>query len=37
VVYREIAGGEHNPATWARALPEFLAWAFPQKTLHEKS
>ncbi|MDB6127016.1 MAG: putative esterase, partial [Verrucomicrobia bacterium] len=31
VTYREIPGGEHNPATWARALPEFLAWAFPPK------
>ena len=31
VAYREIPGGEHNPATWARALPEFLAWAFPSK------
>jgi enterochelin esterase-like enzyme len=32
VVYREIPGGGHNPATWARALPEFLRWAFPGKT-----
>ncbi len=37
VVYLEIPGGEHQPATWARALPEFLAWAFPPKTSHEKT
>jgi len=28
MVYVQIEGGEHNPATWARALPEFLKWAF---------
>jgi iron(III)-enterobactin esterase len=27
VVYREIKGGRHDEATWAQALPEFLAWA----------
>ncbi|HYC71624.1 MAG TPA: alpha/beta hydrolase-fold protein [Opitutaceae bacterium] len=27
VVYRQVEGGEHNEATWARALPEFLRWA----------
>lgn len=27
--YVEIEGGEHRPATWAGALPAFLAWAFP--------
>ena len=37
VAYHEIPGGEHNPATWARALPEFLAWAFPAKSSHEKN
>ena len=31
VVYVEIAGGEHNEATWARALPEFLKWALPAR------
>lgn len=29
VAYVEIPGGEHRPATWARALPKFMAWAFP--------
>ena len=29
LAYHEIAGGEHNEATWARALPEFLCWALP--------
>lgn len=27
--YVELAGGEHNEATWARALPAFLDWALP--------
>jgi iron(III)-enterobactin esterase len=31
VVYVEIAGGEHNEATWARALPDFLRWALPPR------
>ena len=26
--YLEIAGGHHDVATWARAMPEFLLWAF---------
>jgi enterochelin esterase-like enzyme len=29
VVYREVLGGRHEPATWARVMPEFLAWLFP--------
>lgn len=37
VAYLEIPGGEHNPATWARALPAFLTWAFPGKIPHEKT
>ena len=27
MVYREVDGGEHHEATWARVLPEFLRWA----------
>lgn len=27
--YREVAGGEHNDATLARVVPEFLRWARP--------
>lgn len=27
VVYRQVEGGEHNEATWAGVLPEFLRWA----------
>lgn len=27
--YVEVAGGEHNEATWAGALPAFLEWALP--------
>ena len=30
VEYVEIAGGEHNDATWAKALPGFLEWALPR-------
>jgi len=26
--YLEIPGGHHDVATWARAMPEFLLWAF---------
>jgi len=25
--YVEIVGGEHNPHTWGRAMPDFLEWA----------
>lgn len=31
VVYHQIEGGEHHESTWARALPEFLRWAFPPR------
>lgn len=31
VVYVEMRGGRHNYDTWARALPQFLTWAFPAK------
>lgn len=31
VVYREVAGGEHNERTWAQVLPEFLRWALPRR------
>ncbi|HVZ64392.1 MAG TPA: alpha/beta hydrolase-fold protein [Lacunisphaera sp.] len=27
--YVEVRDGEHNEATWARALPAFLEWALP--------
>ncbi|WP_225865888.1 alpha/beta hydrolase [Dyadobacter aurulentus] len=26
VFYTEVAGGEHNPATWGRVMPIFLEW-----------
>lgn len=29
--FRLFPGGEHNQASWAKELPEFLAWAFPAK------
>jgi enterochelin esterase family protein len=29
VVYQETEGGEHHERTWARALPDFLRWAWP--------
>jgi enterochelin esterase-like enzyme len=28
IKYVEVAGGEHNPQTWNRVLPDFLKWAF---------
>ncbi|QJD95529.1 esterase family protein [Mucilaginibacter robiniae] len=28
IQYLEMIGGEHNSATWAKALPKFLCWAF---------
>lgn len=28
IQYSEMVGGEHNPATWAKAMPKFLCWAF---------
>jgi enterochelin esterase-like enzyme len=31
LVYQEIEDGGHNEATWAKALPEFLAWACPPR------
>jgi len=31
VVYHELEGGEHHESTWARALPEFLRWAWPAR------
>jgi enterochelin esterase-like enzyme len=30
IVYHEVKGGEHNPHTWAQAMPQFLKWAFPK-------
>ena len=30
VVYRQTDGGIHHPSTWARELPAFLRWAFPE-------
>lgn len=29
MVYVEVDGGQHNPATWGEVLPVFLKWAFP--------
>ena len=29
MLYLQVAGGRHNQATWAEALPAFLQWAFP--------
>ena len=28
ICYVEIPGGQHNPDTWGRIMPDFLAWAF---------
>jgi enterochelin esterase-like enzyme len=29
MLYVQVEGGQHNPATWGQALPEFLKWVFP--------
>ncbi|MBC8155734.1 MAG: esterase family protein [Bacteroidetes bacterium] len=29
--YVEVKGGQHNPDTWRRVMPEFLTWAFGVK------
>ncbi len=26
IAYVEVEGGEHNPATWGRVMPQFLEW-----------
>jgi len=31
IFYYEMVGGKHEVATWAKALPAFLTWAFPRK------
>ena len=28
IVYKETAGGKHDQASWSKALPDFLVWAF---------
>jgi enterochelin esterase-like enzyme len=28
ICYVEVQGGQHNQATWAKVLPDFLRWAF---------
>ncbi len=32
IFYYEMVGGKHNVATWAKAMPSFLIWAFGRKT-----
>lgn len=31
IFYYEMVGGKHEVATWAKAFPKFLEWAFPKK------
>lgn len=31
VHYLEVKGGEHNPATWRKAMPDFLKWALADR------
>jgi enterochelin esterase family protein len=28
IQYLEMVGGKHDMATWAKAMPQFLIWAF---------
>jgi enterochelin esterase-like enzyme len=30
IKYLEIEGGEHNPTTWGKVMPEFLTWALAE-------
>lgn len=30
VKYVEVKGGQHNPATWGKVMPDFLQWAFQE-------
>lgn len=30
IFYYEMVGGKHDVATWAKAMPAFLSWAFPR-------
>jgi enterochelin esterase-like enzyme len=31
IQYYEVQGGQHNQATWSKALPVFLKWLLPKK------
>lgn len=33
IQYLELADGKHDIATWGRAFPDFLKWAFPWKRI----
>ena len=33
IKYVEVMGGQHNPATWGRVMPDFLQWAFSSTLL----
>lgn len=35
VRYVEVTGGEHNPETWGRIMPDFLQWAFPNRATNK--
>ena len=37
ITYVEVAGGRHEPATWAEVLPQFLVWAFPGELANPES
>lgn len=30
IKYLEIEGGKHDQSTWAKAIPDFLLWAYPK-------
>lgn len=31
MIYVQVEGGRHEVTTWARVLPDFLRWAFPEQ------
>ncbi|NJN35424.1 MAG: esterase family protein [Saprospiraceae bacterium] len=37
IAYLEVPGGEHNPHTWGKVMPDFLKWALMQEADFHKA
>ncbi len=37
ITYLEVLGGEHNPHTWGRVMPDFLKWALMKDADFQKA